>query len=160
MLFPPQSSPQQARSSPKLVRPTSDLTGVRKICRSESSSSGFPIPATSFQPDVYQSTVGITPPSSPPSGGGRLIRMVNSETRLTVGQNREPKGSLDQDHLSSSGSGVEISDFCLIKHSDADENIYLFARTSREKEAWFRRLHGASVGQPLLTTTQMVVFFA
>ncbi|CUT99237.1 testis expressed sequence 2 protein [Echinococcus multilocularis] len=45
-------------------------------------------------------------------------------------------------------------DFLLVRHSDLDEKIYLFARTCREKEAWFRRLRGASIGKPLLTTTQ------
>ncbi|KAL5964154.1 Testis-expressed protein 2 [Taenia solium] len=45
-------------------------------------------------------------------------------------------------------------DFLLIRHSDLAEKIYLFARTCREKEAWFRRLRGASIGKPLLTTTQ------
>lgn len=45
-------------------------------------------------------------------------------------------------------------DFLLVRHSDLDEKIYLFARTCREKEAWFRRLRGASIGRPLLTTTQ------
>lgn len=45
-------------------------------------------------------------------------------------------------------------DFLLVRHSDLAEKIYLFARTCREKEAWFRRLRGASIGKPLLTTTQ------
>ncbi|KAL5106373.1 Testis-expressed protein 2 [Taenia crassiceps] len=45
-------------------------------------------------------------------------------------------------------------DFLIVRHSDLAEKIYLFARTCREKEAWFRRLRGASIGKPLLTTTQ------
>ncbi|VDN99064.1 unnamed protein product [Rodentolepis nana] len=47
-------------------------------------------------------------------------------------------------------------DFLLVQPSDLDDKIYLFTRTCREKETWFRRLYGASIGKPLLLTTQQV----
>lgn len=48
-------------------------------------------------------------------------------------------------------------DFLLVQPSDLDDKIYLFTRTCREKETWFRRLYGASIGKPLLLTTQQVI---
>ncbi|KAM3188149.1 hypothetical protein ACTXT7_000918 [Hymenolepis weldensis] len=48
-------------------------------------------------------------------------------------------------------------DFLLVQPSDLDDKIYLFTRTCREKETWFRRLYGASIGKPLLLTTQQAL---
>ncbi|XP_018649757.1 hypothetical protein Smp_022630 [Schistosoma mansoni] len=37
------------------------------------------------------------------------------------------------------------------------KNLYLFGRTCREKETWYRRLKAASLGTPLIWTPQMAV---
>ncbi|KAF8570490.1 hypothetical protein P879_02495 [Paragonimus westermani] len=49
-----------------------------------------------------------------------------------------------------------VDDFTVISHSDLNSNtLFLFGRTCREKEAWYRRLRAASLGVPLLWTPQL-----
>ncbi|CAL8075920.1 unnamed protein product [Calicophoron daubneyi] len=49
-------------------------------------------------------------------------------------------------------------DFTLVTYNGAQaETFYLFARTCREKEAWFGRLRAASLGVPLMWTPQLAV---
>ncbi|KAM7538634.1 hypothetical protein Aperf_G00000047746 [Anoplocephala perfoliata] len=58
------------------------------------------------------------------------------------------------DDAKSLGATQSQDDFLLVQPSDLDDRIYLFTRTCREKETWFRRLYGASIGKPMLLTTQ------
>ncbi|KAA3675158.1 uncharacterized protein DEA37_0009997 [Paragonimus westermani] len=51
-----------------------------------------------------------------------------------------------------------VDDFTMISHSDLNsDTLFLFGRTCREKEAWYRRLRAASLGVPLLWTPQLAV---
>nr|CUU97582.1 hypothetical transcript [Hymenolepis microstoma] len=82
-------------------------------------------------------------------------RFVRVSTNPTFGSpttgsisNDIPKSQLDEVLAETQ------DDFLLVQPSDLDDKIYLFTRTCREKETWFRRLYGASIGKPLLLTTQ------
>ena len=89
---------------------------------------------------------------------GSLDSIKLSETKKDDIKDRERRppvaqASLDLDSSQSNVSAVDMG-YEMINTASTENLLYLFARTSREKEEWFRRLIAASKGAPL--PSQMV----
>ncbi|VDD77699.1 unnamed protein product [Mesocestoides corti] len=111
-----------------------------------------------ISPKVSQSDIHRSVSFTDPSDGAAM------ESRYTISTSRflrvATTGTTENQSVEAAASSTPLApsspptDFLLVRHSDVDEKIYLFARTCREKEAWFRRLRYASLGRPMLTTAQ------
>lgn len=84
----------------------------------------------------------------------RFLRVSTTPSIGTGAAGNAEAISLRLDDAESLGAAQSQDDFLLVQPSDLDDKIYLFTRTCREKETWFRRLYGASIGKPMLLTTQ------
>nr|VZI30771.1 unnamed protein product [Spirometra erinaceieuropaei] len=143
---------QAVATSPKrkseITRQTSDLSELRKLHRAVSSGSVIAdeAAATSSVSPANMALLGDAP-------SDRFLRVTataNAAPSTDATAAGSPPRRSDSNDLSSPSPG----DFCLIRHSDVSERVYLFARTCREKEAWYRRLCAAASGTPLNVTTQ------
>ncbi|KAF6779972.1 hypothetical protein AHF37_00473 [Paragonimus kellicotti] len=84
-----------------------------------------------------------------------LIR--SSPVRVGLNSAVGPSGTHDHSRSSTPAESF-VDDFTMISHSDVNsDTLFLFGRTCREKEAWYRRLRAASLGVPLLWTPQLAV---
>ncbi|VDM22604.1 unnamed protein product [Hydatigera taeniaeformis] len=126
--------------------PPKVVTGLPVRPLSSSSTSGL---LTTADHDEAFSKVSVS--SFPDEGSGYSVS-TSRFLRVSTNPGTVLGSAVGEDAASPPQDPPE--DFLLIRHSDLEEKIYLFARTCREKEAWFRRLRGASIGKPLLTTTQ------
>ncbi|KAL3315050.1 Tabersonine 6,7-epoxidase isoform 2 [Cichlidogyrus casuarinus] len=87
--------------------------------------------------------------------GELLPRKVPSST--SVPDLKQPLGMQSNDYASKAETPDE-SGFVLVSSTSPNiEYVYLFARTSREKESWFRRFQAASLGRPINFTPQLAI---
>lgn len=114
-------------------------------------------------------SIAAYPPPADPNREESKSAGINSQSAYSVSTSRFVRVSTNPTFGSSTAGCISNDipksklddvlpqvqdDFLLVQPSDLDDKIYLFTRTCREKETWFRRLYGASIGKPLLLTTQ------
>lgn len=143
-----QSAPTSPKEKHDLTRQTSDLSELRSIHRVVSSGSDVADEAVA---DTSLSPANMALLGDAPSD--RFLR-VTATANAAPSTNAMAADSPPPRRESSDLGSQSPGDFCLIRHSDVSERVYLFARTCREKEAWYRRLCAAASGTPLNITTQ------